>query len=104
VQQRGPDGFGDGLWRLLLICGYISAGLDLEMPGVNSYIPSFLSPTLLKSAMAGGTVTEQQITQAVGRILVQYDRFGLLSGGSHHQITAEPVTANAQVVENVRPV
>ena len=69
------------------------------MPGINSYIPSYLSPILLKSAMAAGTVTEQQITQAVGRILVQYDRFGLLSGGSHHQITAEPVTADEQVVE-----
>ena len=30
---------------------------------------------------------------------MQYDRFGLLTDGSHHQITEEPIAANAQVVQ-----
>jgi beta-glucosidase len=97
--QLGFEGYTIADWGGVHATDYINAGLDLEMPGVNTYIPAYFSPTLLKNAMSAGTVTEQRITEAVGRILVQYDRFGLLTEGSHHEITEQNIAGNAQVVQ-----
>jgi beta-glucosidase len=97
--QLGFDGFVTADWGAVHATSDIAAGLDLEMPGPNTYITAWFSSAQLKSAMSSGIVTEQRITEAVGRILVQYDRFGLLTEGSHHQITEQPIEANAQVVQ-----
>jgi beta-glucosidase len=40
-----------------------------------------------------------RIDEAVGRILLEYDRFGLLTGASKHEITPEPVADDEAVVE-----
>ena len=39
------------------------------------------------------------IDAAVGHILYEMDRFGLLSGHSKHNVTPEPVNADEQVVQ-----
>lgn len=39
------------------------------------------------------------IDAAVGWILFEMDRFGLLHGGSKHQVTPEPLNADEQVVQ-----
>ena len=52
----------------------------------------------LKAALAAGTITIGQVDAAVGRILGQYQRIGLLDGRSKHTVTPEPVTRDEQVV------
>ncbi|MGD0620632.1 MAG: glycoside hydrolase family 3 N-terminal domain-containing protein, partial [Bryobacteraceae bacterium] len=49
-------------------------------------------------AVKSGLITEETITAAVGRILVQMDKFGLLDGKGKHDVTAVPVEENAPIV------
>jgi beta-glucosidase len=49
-------------------------------------------------AVKSGLVKEETITAAVGRILVQMDKFGLLDGKGKHDVTAVPVEENAPIV------
>ena len=49
-------------------------------------------------AVKSGLVKEETITAAVGRILVQMDKFGLLDGKGKHNVTAVPVEENAPIV------
>jgi beta-glucosidase len=50
------------------------------------------------NAVKSGLVKEETITLAVGRILVQMDRFGFLDGKEKHDVTPVPVEADAPIV------
>jgi beta-glucosidase len=50
------------------------------------------------NAVKSGVVKEETITRAIGRILVQMDKFGLLDGKGKHDVTPIPEEADAQVV------
>jgi len=50
------------------------------------------------NAVKSGLVKEETITHAVGRILVEMDKFGLLDGHGKHDVTPVPEEADAQVV------
>jgi beta-glucosidase len=50
------------------------------------------------NAVKSGLVKEETITQAVGRILVQMDKFGFLDGKGKHDVTAVPEEEDAEVV------
>ena len=50
-------------------------------------------------AVRSGQVKEATITMAVGRILVQMDKFGLLDGKQKHTITAEDHAFNAPILQ-----
>jgi beta-glucosidase len=54
----------------------LPAGLDMEMPGEVAF------GGVLKAAIEGGVISEELVDQAVRRILVQMDHFGLLQGAS----------------------
>ncbi|WP_235215256.1 beta-glucosidase family protein [Phaeacidiphilus oryzae] len=96
--ELGFKGFVTSDWGADHATDYINAGLDMEMPGNSEGIPNYFSPTAMKQAIAGGQVKESRITQAVGRILYEYDRFGLLDGASKHTVTPEPRAADEAVV------
>ena len=53
----------------------------------------------LKAAIAASTVSMSTINAAVGHILYEMDRFGLLDSHSKHNVTPEPVNADEQVVQ-----
>ncbi len=50
------------------------------------------------NVVKSGLVKEETITLAVGRILVQMDRFGFLDGKQKHDVTAIPLEEDAEVV------
>jgi beta-glucosidase len=52
----------------------------------------------LRAALRAGSVTEDTITQAARRILLQMQRFGLLGARHTHALRAEPVERDAAVV------
>ncbi len=56
------------------------------------------SPERMKEALKNGTVREDVITKAAGHVLLQIVRFGYMDGEQKHNITAEPVEENAEVV------
>jgi beta-glucosidase len=53
----------------------------------------------IAEALADGSVTEAIVTRAAGAVLLQMDRFGLLSGGSKHAVTRQSIEANARIIE-----
>jgi len=66
------------------------------MPGGST--GSYFTAAKLKTAIANGSIQVARVDQAVGRILYEMDRFGLLSGKSKHTITAENTTADEGIV------
>jgi len=56
-------------------------------------------PIGMREAISSGQVSEQTLSMAVGRILVQMDKFGLLDRAPKHSITAEDNAFNAPIVE-----
>jgi beta-glucosidase len=100
--ELGFTGFVTSDWGANHGTTYINAGLDMEMPGEASIggfsLPSFFNKTAMKAAIKSGAVQESRITEAVGRILYQMDRFGLLTGASKHTVTPENTTADERTV------
>jgi len=78
---------------------FINEGLDLEMPGPlpGAPIPSYFDAGVL-AAVHRGQVSQTTITRAVGRILLQMDRFGYLTHAPSLAVTPEPIDADEQVV------
>jgi beta-glucosidase len=99
--QLGFKGFVTSDWGANHATTSINDGLDMEMPGTGfgDILPTYFSPSALKAAIAAGTVSVSTINAAVGHILYEMDRFGLLSGHSKHNVTPEPVGADEQVVQ-----
>ena len=99
--QLGFKGFVTSDWGANHATSFINDGLDMEMPGsgFGGGLPQYFSLSALKAAVAAGTVTMTTVNAAVGHILLEMDRFGLLSGHSKHDVTPEPVAADEQVVQ-----
>jgi len=99
--ELGFNGFVTSDWGANHATDSINDGLDMEMPGTGfgGVIPQYFSLAALKAAITAGTVQISTVDQAVGRILAEMDRFGLLSGHSKHNVTPEPTNADEQVVQ-----
>ncbi|MGC1359602.1 MAG: glycoside hydrolase family 3 C-terminal domain-containing protein [Silvibacterium sp.] len=93
--EVGFKGFVTSDWGANHSTNFVNNGLDLEMPG-----PSTKNMTeAMRNAVLSGAVSEATITRAVGRILCQMDRAGLLDGKSKHNITPIDTAADAPVVQ-----
>ena len=99
--ELGFQGFVTSDWGANHATSFINDGLDMEMPGTGfgDILPTYFSAADLKAAITAGTVSMATINAAVGHILYEMDRFGLLSGHSKHNVTPEPVNADEQVVQ-----
>ncbi len=99
--ELGFKGFVTSDWGANHATTYLNAGLDMEMPGggFGGLLPQYFSKTALTAAIQNGSIQVSRVTEAVGRILYEYDQFGLLSGKSKHSITPVPVSADEQVVQ-----
>ncbi len=99
--ELGFKGFVTSDWGANHATTYLNAGLDMEMPGsgFGGIIPQYFSKTALKAAIANGSIQESRVTEAAGRILYEYDQFGLLSGKSKHTVTAEDRAFDNKVVQ-----
>lgn len=99
--ELGFKGFVTSDWGANHATSFINDGLDMEMPGsgFGGALPAYFSATALKAAIAAGTVSVSTINAAVGHILAEMDRFGLLDGHSKHQVTPVPVNADERVVQ-----
>jgi beta-glucosidase len=99
--ELGFKGFVTSDWGANKATDFINAGLDMEMPGTGfgGVLPQYFSKTALKAAITAGTVQISTVDRAVGHILYEMDRFGLLSGNSKHNVTPEPTGADERVVQ-----
>jgi beta-glucosidase len=99
--ELGFQGFVTSDWGANKATSFINDGLDMEMPGTGfgDILPTYFSAADLKAGIAAGTVSMATIDAAVGHILYEMDRFGLLNGYSKHNVTPEPVNADEQVVQ-----
>lgn len=101
-RELGFKGFVTSDWGATHGTTFINSGLDMEMPGgggpSGSSIPSYFSKDAVKDAIAAGKVKVSTVTRAVGRILYEMDRFGLLSGRSKHTITPLHTRADERTV------
>jgi beta-glucosidase len=61
--------------------------------------PEPMPTTNLKKLVAAGVVSEDTITRAAGRVLLQMDRFGYLDGKIKLEVTPSDNTENIKVVE-----
>ena len=100
--ELGFKGFVTSDWGANHATTYLNAGLDMEMPGsgFGGVLPQYFSKSALKQAIANGSVQESRVTEAVGRILYEYDQFGLLDGNSKHDVTPENRAFDNQVVQS----
>ena len=60
--------------------------------------PKVAPPVGMRKAVETGLVKQETITRAVGRILFEMDKFGLLDGKDRHGITGVSPEANAPIV------
>jgi beta-glucosidase len=99
--RLGFQGFVTSDWGANHATSFINEGLTMEMPGTGfgGVLPQYFSATALKAAIKAGTVTVATIDKAVGHILFEMDRFGLLSGHSKHNVTPVPVKSDERIVQ-----
>ena len=58
-----------------------------------------LNPEKMPDALKDGTVNEDAITRAAGRVLYEIVHFGYLDGQSKHDVTPQSIEDNAKVIE-----
>ncbi|MBZ4019070.1 glycoside hydrolase family 3 protein [Streptomyces purpurogeneiscleroticus] len=92
--ELGFDGFVTSDWGATHSIS-LEAGLDMQMPD-----GSFFGAPL-KKAIEDGTVPESALDTAVGRILGQYDRFGMLDGTRKPAPQTIDVEAGARTARKV---
>ncbi len=93
-------GFVTSDWGATHAVTFINDGLDLEMPGEPGVAGTREAYFMhLKSAVRSGEVSGATIDRAVGRILFEMDRFGLLNRRSERPITEPLIAENAPIVE-----
>ncbi|MHB8302349.1 MAG: beta-glucosidase family protein [Acidobacteriaceae bacterium] len=110
--EIGFKGFVTSDWGAVHATDFINDGLDLEMPGplskkMKDWTPSYFAADLpeqdaaktMRNAVKTGLVGETTITQAVGRILYEMDRFGYLDGKTKHDITPIDSGFDAPIVQ-----
>lgn len=93
--QVGFQGFLTSDWGANHTLLYVNDGLDMEMPG--PFVKDMTEG--MRKAVDTGEVNETTIDRAVGRILCQLDRFGLLDGKGKHDITPIDSGADAPIVQ-----
>ncbi|MGH8142401.1 MAG: beta-glucosidase family protein [Steroidobacteraceae bacterium] len=98
--QMGFDGFVTSDWGATHDALFINAGLNLEMPGPlpGNQLPSYFDGGVL-AAVHRGQVSEATLTRAVGRILLQMDRFGYLAHAPSLAVSPEPIDADEAIVQ-----
>ena len=100
--ELGFKGFVTSDWGANHGTTYLNAGLDMEMPGVFAAAPalitSYFTKAKLTAAIKSGSIQVSRVTEAVGRILYEMDRFGLLTGSSKHTVTPENTAADEKTV------
>ena len=101
-RELGFKGFVTSDWGATHATTFINSGLDMEMPGGGgpggTGIPTYFGKDAVKAAIASGKVKVSRVTQAVGRILYEMDRFGLLTGASKHTVTPLHTRADEKTV------
>ncbi|MEV8565200.1 glycoside hydrolase family 3 C-terminal domain-containing protein [Streptomyces sp. NPDC051322] len=107
--ELGFKGFVTSDWGANHGTDYLNDGLDMEMPGqgygntvpgrTDRGFPAYFGKDAIKAAIADGTIKESRVTEAAGRILYEYDRFGLLDGKSKHTVTPEDREADNAAVQ-----
>jgi beta-glucosidase len=108
--ELGFKGFVCSDWNANHSALFMNDGLDMEMPGTMLGPRTMMAPTdfvgpgddstrNLKRAIQSGLISEATLTRAVGRILYEMDRFGMLDKGPKHSITEPDIAADAKVVE-----
>ena len=93
------QGFVTSDWGAVHDVGYLRDGLDLEMPGpvnIGRERPSYFPD--LEHAVASGSVSEAEIDQAAGRILLQMSRFGLLGEKTQPEAKPEPIAEEERII------
>lgn len=98
--ELGFKGFVTSDWGGTHATTDLQAGLDMEMPGGDgsSGLASYFTKAKLHAALADGSITIGAVNQAVGRILNEYNKFGLLKHAPKHTVTPENRAAdNAEV-------
>ena len=93
--QIGFKGFVTSDWGADHDIDFFSKGLDLEMPGP-------LTKNMdeqIRQQVQSGRMSAATIDRAVGRILLQMDRFGFLDGKQKHTIAPVDSAADAVVVQ-----
>jgi beta-glucosidase len=58
-----------------------------------------LNPEKMPEALKDGSVKEDAITRAAGRVLYEIVKFGYLDGESKHDVTTQSIEANAKIIE-----
>ncbi len=92
--QLGFKGFVTSDWGADHDIDFYNNGLDLEMPGP---LVKNMSQVMQRE-IAAGTMSKATVDRAVGRILLQMDRFGLLDGKSKHSISPIDSATDAPIV------
>lgn len=69
------------------------------VPSNDSDIGLKVAPKTIAQALADGSVNEATVNRAAVHVLYEMDRFGLLDGGSRHEVTPQAIVANAKVIE-----
>jgi len=103
--ELGFQGFVSSDWGAASPTLSLNSGLDTELPGNGGVLPQSFSVAALSAAIANGSVRVATINQAVGRILVEMNRFGLLGTASPQSAavkSAQPaITKRANTDEQV---
>jgi beta-glucosidase len=84
------------------VMGDIYGGTIPEEPVVASNdadIGLKVTPKTITQALADRSVSAAMVTRAAGHVLYEMDRFGLLDGGSKHDVTAQALDANAKIIQ-----
>ncbi|MGY0056621.1 beta-glucosidase [Streptomyces sp. LZ34] len=92
--ELGFEGFVTSDWGATHSIS-VEAGLDMQMPD-----GSFFGDPL-KAAIQAGTIPESALDTAVGRLLGQYDRFGLLDGSREPAPRTVDIETGARVAREV---
>ncbi|MFK0154709.1 beta-glucosidase [Streptomyces sp. NPDC090493] len=103
--ELGFKGFVTSDWGASQRTASLNSGLDMEMPGNGGpgapdgvTFNKYYSSEAIKAAIADGQIKESAVTRAAGRVLHQMNRFGLLTGGSKHNVTALDTKADQKTV------
>jgi beta-glucosidase len=83
------------------LAGMLGGQLPEEPPSAFDLgtFPRDAGPEKMSDALKNGSITEETITRAAGRVLFEMDKFGYLDGKQKHTITEHATSANAAVIE-----
>jgi beta-glucosidase len=92
--ELGFGGFVSSDWGANPSTLSLNSGLDQEMGAGRGYF----SPAAIRAAVANGSLRMATLDRAVGTVLAEMDRFGLLGRGHRSGAGPVPVAAGEQVV------